>query len=925
MKNKEFKRILTIFLTLIILLTPLSSIVIAANNNVKNIDAENIDAENIIKNLTKEQRAQLSELEILENTKLKISPDINLDSEEEIKIIVELKEEPIKIQQLKAEKRGKSLNLSEARNIVMDSHTRFKQDLTSFNLFKYSKITNEYSQVFNGVAMTLPANKINQLLNLPEVKAIWSDNEVQISPPIEVEESTITPSMTDSIPYLRINELHNEGITGKDVKIGVLDTGIDYNHPDLKDVYRGGYDFVDNDDDPMETTYDDWRESDWPEYMEGRAYYTDHGTHVAGTIAGQAKNTSEYAVKGVAPDVDLYAYRVLGPYGSGEESWILAGIDKAVADGMDIINLSLGLNVNDPLEPLSTAIDNAMLTGTVSIIAAGNTGPEPYTLGSPGASALGITVGASDVSMNIPVFKCSSGENSYSIKLLARNFTEDLNSLVGESFPIEDVGLGSEIDFEDKDLNGKIALIQRGELTLYDKMLNAKEAGARGAIIWNNEDGDMPFFFGESLDFGLTFTMSKEEGRNLKDSLTEDSHFTFDEIGTVPTEGDKLADFSSRGPSRKNYHIKPDITAPGVNVLSAAPFFINDKENETNYLYGYQRMSGTSMAAPHVTGIAALILQHNPKYEPYDVKTALMNTAIDLSEDYSLFDIGAGRVNPYDAVHSKVKIQVMDKAISSIEDEEIEVSNITGSISFGTHYKNDLQIEDSRNVRITNNSLEEKNFNTRVEYLTSSIPGVADAQKNNLTVTVPSTVTIGVKQELEIDITVLVPGTAETGMYQGYIYFEKEDTNEEYRIPFAIRVSEKGIEYAEMLNKAYYKGLFHPYIGPPWAAMVAKLYSPMETIDIILADGDSGEHIGFLGTIDGSHMPVDSERLLIVFRGYYNPFTGDEDNPISDEEVEAEEGYYKIELIATDEDENTYKASDDLFYDLTPPEVVSVK
>ena len=76
MKNKEFKRILTIFLTLIILLTPLSSIVIAANNNVKNIDAENIDAENIIKNLTKEQRAQLSELGILENTKLKISPDI---------------------------------------------------------------------------------------------------------------------------------------------------------------------------------------------------------------------------------------------------------------------------------------------------------------------------------------------------------------------------------------------------------------------------------------------------------------------------------------------------------------------------------------------------------------------------------------------------------------------------------------------------------------------------------------------------------------------------------------------------------------------------------------------------------------------------------------------------------------------------------
>ena len=91
---------------------------------------------------------------------------------------------------------------------------------------------------------------------------------------------------------------------------------MDYNHPDLKDTYKGGYDFIDNDADPMETTYEDWIKAGKPEYP-GLVYYTNHGTHVAGTIATQKKNNADYAVKGVAPEVDLYAYRVLGPWGGG--------------------------------------------------------------------------------------------------------------------------------------------------------------------------------------------------------------------------------------------------------------------------------------------------------------------------------------------------------------------------------------------------------------------------------------------------------------------------------------------------------------------------------------------------------------------------------------------------------------------------------
>lgn len=109
-----------------------------------------------------------------------------------------------------------------------------------------------------------------------------------------------------------------------------------------------GWDFVDNDADPMETTYQDWLNSGSPNYGE-QTYYTYHGTHVAGTIAAQGENPVDNPALGVAPDVDLYGYRVLGPYGQGYSSSIIGGIDKAVQDGMDVINLSLGVALNDQI------------------------------------------------------------------------------------------------------------------------------------------------------------------------------------------------------------------------------------------------------------------------------------------------------------------------------------------------------------------------------------------------------------------------------------------------------------------------------------------------------------------------------------------------------------------------------------------------
>ncbi|MFC8228520.1 S8 family serine peptidase [Streptomyces sp. NPDC057287] len=106
-------------------------------------------------------------------------------------------------------------------------------------------------------------------------------------------------------------------------------------------------------------------------------YYTEHGTHVAGIIAGQGADAKARAAHGVAPGASVHAYRVLGPYGSGSTSTSIAAMDKAADDGMDVVNMSLGAAINDPLSPQSIAADNLVLAGLTTVIAAGNSGPKP--------------------------------------------------------------------------------------------------------------------------------------------------------------------------------------------------------------------------------------------------------------------------------------------------------------------------------------------------------------------------------------------------------------------------------------------------------------------------------------------------------------------------------------------------------------------
>ncbi|MDM5440905.1 S8 family serine peptidase [Bacillus hominis] len=924
MKRGKFGRVLTGTLVAGMLLSQGIPYNVLAESAVELKPVDN--AEQVLMNLSSEQRKALEQLDVSPN--FTISPDIDSNSPELVNVIVEFNQAPAKIEVMKQAAKGKKIAATTAQAKVDEEHKVFKQHVESLKSKKDAstydtkkvEITREYKNAINGVAMTLPGVAVQELIQSGVVKRVYKDYEVKVEPPVETKE-TIDPKMADSIPQIGVDKLHAENIMGKGIKVGVLDTGVDYNHPDLKDAYKGGYDFVDNDADPMETTYEDWIKAGKPEYP-GLVYYTNHGTHVAGTIAAQKKNNADYAVKGVAPEVDLYAYRVLGPWGGGNSAGILAGIDKAITDGMDVINMSLGAQTNDPLYATSVAVNNAMLSGVVTVVAAGNAGPNEKTLGSPGTAALGISVGASDAAMSIPTFSASvSNEKFENMQLLGKDFPDKLEDFGGQSLPIVFVGLGKQADFTGKDLNGKIALIQRGEITFDEKIKNAKNAGAKAVIVYNNVDGQISAYLGEGVDLIPSFRLSKADGERLK-ALGEVS-FKFETLSNTKTEGDHLADFSSRGPVNGNYDIKPDVVAPGVSVFSTAPEYINDPQDGINYGNAYVRLSGTSMASPHVAGTAALILQQHPNYTPFDVKAALMNTSDDLNGQNSVYEVGAGRIDAYQAVHTDTSIKVLDKTKNIENGNVVEIDEQTGSIMFGRLFKqDDKPIETSKKVNIQNNGKEEKSFKVEVEYH-GERTGIQDAVKNGIQVEVPASLTVASGKSQELQPKIMIPSSAAKGRYEGYIHVTNANNpSETYQIPFAVMVTEKGFEYVKTSTPSvtnttpFWQGLY------PFVHGSMKLNSPMKTIDVLVKDSKTGKAVGFVGTADASRLLTDVETFLMgIFSGTVYPFTNDPSKPIGDLPVKLPAGDYILELIAYDEEGKSYVADNPLIVDNTAPEV----
>lgn len=303
------------------------------------------------------------------------STSLNVDehkSNERIGLIVELSS-PSVLQQKKSK-------ILRSTDFVMQ-HSILQQQIAK--VLPEVKVAKSFSTLFNAVTVSAERKDIEQIRILPGVKKVYEDLAVMSSP----YQNSITPSQIVA---------GTTAASGKGVRVGIIDTGIDYMHEALGNGYglghtvSGGYDFVNNDDDPMDDN--------------------GHGTHVAGIIAGRSAT-----MHSLAPNSLLFAYKALDAGGNGIASNVIAAIERAIADSVSIINISLGSNTGNPNDVLCEAVNRAVDAGIVVVVAAGNAG-EFESVNSPGIARNALTVGASDGKMIAPFSSKGPVSVSYDIK-----------------------------------------------------------------------------------------------------------------------------------------------------------------------------------------------------------------------------------------------------------------------------------------------------------------------------------------------------------------------------------------------------------------------------------------------------------------------------------------------------------------------------
>lgn len=794
LSHKRWRRILNFLAIFVLVFSFLSPAASAheVNANAKQGPNQEARADRI---------AQLKELVDHQNNLLRNEPVLHaslqkVDPEAWVDVIVQFSEDPVALAKGTKELGGKALTAAEAKNIesmIVKQHKSFEQQLQKQKI-AYKK-GHTYKQVLNGVSLTVKGKDLQKLAQFDDVVRIDPDRKVYA-----LQETTVNTNvgalMNDSNDFLNIPALWERGIDGEGVKVAVLDTGIDYHHPDLKDVYKGGWNFVSHDediyardradDDPYETTPED-RAPHAPESRFGSPFHTSHGTHVAGIIAAQGKNA--YGVIGVAPKIELYAYRVLGAYGSGYTSDVIAGIEKAVEEKMDVINLSLGSSDTDENTPDAIAINNAVLAGVTAVVANGNSGPGKQTVGSPATAVTAISVGNTTLDeyhfqANIAFEAGDFSKELESVSVMALQSGQDLEEDFTGTFDVVAVpGYGDEEDYEGLDVAGKVVIVYGLGLAenIYEKIVIAKQQGAIGVILHSRGSEPHDFIFGDSVRLIPTFAINYYDAEEFREAIEN----TDEKVGKLTVRsytkdvivaGDKINDSSSRGPSTPNFDIKPDVVAPGTRILSTVPAYGKDYP-DADYTDAYEHFTGTSMAAPQVAGMAALLLSANPNWTPFDVKVALSNTA-DLLDINDVFAQGAGRVNPVAAFDATALAYA--KAESEMNGETF--AHQKGTVTFGNVATSaDSDVKVTREIVVK--GLKDSANAYKVSVEKTKVPKNA---LSNATVSVDqSSFNLNAGGEVTLTVTLTVPAVSENpgGELQGYIHITNGHTK--LSLPFA--------------------------------------------------------------------------------------------------------------------------------------------
>ncbi|PAV31683.1 lactocepin [Virgibacillus profundi] len=603
---------------------------------------------------------------------------------DKVRVIVEVDGEPAITYATKQGKKFSELEESkqtELQKNVLNSQQQVKEQLNS------SKVNMDFKEnfttVFNGFSGIVEFGEIKNIEKLSGVTKVTVTNEY--------ERPEAEPDMKYSKEIVEAQRVWDDyGLNGEGMIVGIIDTGIDPSHQDMvltneeeASLSEEGIEaaILEND---LPGQFHTAKVPYGYNYMDETQEILDlgpdasyHGMHVAGTV-GANGDEENGGIKGVAPEAQLLALKVFGNDPEMASTWgdiYIKAIDDAIILGADVLNMSLGSTaafVNEE-DPEQQAVERAVENGVLMSISAGNSAhfgngffnpyasnPDIGVVGAPGISYDSLQVASLENSfMDMDAVTYNFGDEEGLAPFMSASEVHP-NDIEAGAYEIEFVGIGDAEGFAGKDLTGKFAFAVRGN-SFTDTAFNAMEANAEGVIVYNHSDGWVNMASDPAIDIPQLF-MLKSDGDLLKEKLdageTVSLSFNGDNVTTANPLADTMSAFSSWGLT-PNLDFKPEITAPGGNILST----LQDDQ--------YGTMSGTSMAAPHVSGGSALVLQRvdeafdlNGKDRVEMAKNILLNTSAPVV-DKGAAQSALEQENPYSPRRQGAGIMQLHGAIST--------------------------------------------------------------------------------------------------------------------------------------------------------------------------------------------------------------------------------------------------------------------
>lgn len=538
------------------------------------------------------------------------------------------------------------------RNSARLARVRAGQDAVRKRLSARTRVLSQTENLSSSLAVEVPEQEAAALAHLPGVRHVYPARTVRL----HMDRAVVLTKVLEAWPKVGGEERAGEGM-----KIAIVDSGIDIEHPGLgagSFTMPATFPRANRPEDEVQTS---------AKVIVARSYVSllprrdpditprdrvGHGTALAMVAAGRRVTGPLATITGVAPRAQLGNYKVFGSPQFNDASSndvIIKAIDDAVADGMDVINLSLGTDVAPRLEddPMAQAVERATQAGVIVVVSSGNNGSEFGTVGSPATAPSALTVGAS---RNGRVFAANVQVDGWEPILAVagngRNPAEPLSSPVADIRTIDPTGLGC-TPARAESLRGRVALILRGTCTFEEKINNALVGGAVAVLVYATAAEPAPFVMGVGSAGLPALMVSNADGERLRQRLASETvnvtmRFT---LSPVATEN-RMANFSSIGPGI-DAAVKPEMVAVGGSVYTATQKL--DQNGEMFSEDAFILTSGTSFSAPMVAGAAALLKAARPGLTVGQYRSLLIHTAVPInginSQPALLQQSGAGQLD----------------------------------------------------------------------------------------------------------------------------------------------------------------------------------------------------------------------------------------------------------------------------------------